>query len=326
MVQVIMTDKDKAYCDGVCAKLNSTGSNCSFISAHSFGEFSFKLFSGEKITCEYLSGIFELKKTVFVVSMTFYFKLPEDVWKIMLVSGEIKGESGIECIGKHSSKKDFLDGVIKFISDNPDLSLVPEFNGMECITGNACERLKKGYIRKISAKKLSEGYKVVILDLSPPYLSGAANLYDTTHTLTDALLRIIADDFSYKDIGQYLRSTGQGIMHFCSAEKTDDLYECTPKDIGKLVDAIKEWIRHTQYSYYFFINCSNIPFSFIYTTAILCDRFTVLNVKNDQRQNSLYNRELAYLTANMPSSCTVNYETLPCSFISDAALSEGENS
>jgi len=325
MVQVILADKDKSYCSSVCTKLNFSGKNCSFYSAHSFGDLPVKIFSGEKITYEYLSGIFDLKKTVFVVCMSFYFRFPEDVWKIMLVSGEIKGESGIEHIGKYSSKQDFFNGVIKFISDNPDLSLVPEFNGMECITGNACERLKKSYVRKISTKKLSEGYKVVILDLSPPYLSGSVNLHDTNQTLTDALLRIMADDFSYRDIGQYLTSTGEGIMHFRSAEKTDDLYECTPKDIGKLIDAIKEWIKHTQYSYYFFINCSNIPFSFIYTTAILCDRFTVLNVKNDQRQNSLYNRELAYLTANMPSSCTISYESLPCSLISDVAIPEGED-
>jgi hypothetical protein len=317
MVQVVVTDKDAAYCDIVCSRLNSRGKNYLFNSIHAFEDLSANLFSGMKITPECLSGFFDLKKTVFIVCMSLYFKLPADIWKIMLVPGEMNEESGIEHIGKYSSVNDFFKGVAKFITDNPDLSLVPQFNGMECITGNACERLKKGYVKRISAKKLSDGYKVVILDLSPPYLSGSTNFNDTNHTLTDALLRILADDFSYKDIGQYLTSTGEGVLHFRPAEKTDDLFECAPKDIGRLIESIKEWIKHTQYSYYFFINCSNIPFSFIYTTAILCDCFTILNVKNDHRQNSLYNNELSYLTANIPSSCKVKFESLPCSLTLD---------
>ena len=230
----------------------------------------------------------------------------------MLVSGDIKSDSDIEYINKFSSASYFSKSVVKFISDNPDLSLIPAFNGIECITGNACEMQKRIYLKRISSKKLSEGYKVVILNLSPPYLSDSANFCDTPHTLTDALLRIIADDFSHKDIGQYLTSAGEGILHFRPAEKTDDLFECSPKHIGNLIEAVREWIKHTQYSYYFYIYCSNIPFSFIYSTAVMCDYFTILNFKDEIRQNSIYNNELKYLIANIPSSCTVKYESLPC--------------
>ncbi len=123
------------------------------------------------------------------------------------------------------------------------------------------------------------------------------------------LLRIMADDLSCEDIGMFLAPRQDGSLQFRPAERADDLYECTPSYGRKLVGLIREWITRTNHQYFVIIQCAAVPFSLIYSIAVQTDELHLVNFEGLAFQSDSYNKEISFLLANLPGSCTL-METL----------------
>ena len=181
-----------------------------------------------------------------------------------------------------------------------------------CVIGSACTGIRLSAVEKARQKKLAEGFKVIQIDFCPSYLSDYPTADSSGHTLSDALLRIMADDLSCEDIGLFLAPRPDGSLQFRPAERADDLFECTPSYGRKFAGLIREWINHTNHQYYVIIHCAAIPFSLLYSIAVQSDELLLVNHQGLSFQSTSYNREIAYLLANLPASCKLEETMSAC--------------
>jgi hypothetical protein len=210
---------------------------------------------------------------------------------------------------KFGSLREILDAIDLFVSDHPCLDSAEREASLICVIGTACTGIRHSAIEKIRQKKLAEGRKVVQIDFCPSYLSDYPMTDSSGYTLSDALLRIMADDLSCEDIGMFLAPRQDGSLQFRPAERADDLYECTPSYGRKLVGLIREWITRTNHQYFVIIQCAAVPFSLIYSIAVQTDELHLVNFEGLAFQSDSYNKEISFLLANLPGSCTL-METL----------------
>lgn len=293
MVKIVFIDDDIYYCKTVCDSLSRMTDS-----------FSFGYISDTKLS--------EDVNVVYIYNPSC--KIDPDCFKhkIMLLETHASADWEDRSIFKYTSRKEMLDTIKKYTKDCPDLAFVPTTSGLSCIVGNACHKLKNFVISEIVSEKTAQGYKTVRLDIAPPYICDQKDISKSSYTLTDALLRISANDLSTKDIGLFLTVGQEGFLQFRTVERTDDLFECSPEQIQKLVKIIGEWIANNDYGYYFLINFSHVPFSFIYSCAILGDNLYIINTNQEKEKTALYNSELSHLISNIPDTCKVLKKVVKC--------------
>jgi hypothetical protein len=220
---------------------------------------------------------------------------------------------GVPNIYKYSSMADIISTIEQFINDNPNLSENSTSKGLTCVAGDACPALRRVCVANLIKDKLENGFKIVEIDFCPPFMSDFITPAASGYTLSDALLRVIADDLSHEDIGLFLTPDKDGNFHFRCVERTDDLFECSPTHVRRFIETVIKWVKHTNFTYHVIINCGGVPFSFIYTISVMCDSLVLVNNRNHSAEAFAYNKELSYLLANLPGSCKVCKENVSCS-------------
>lgn len=201
----------------------------------------------------------------------------------------------------------------KYLSDHPDFVPDKRKETICCIVGGVCPPLRLQYMQNLTREKMDKGVKVLRIDLCAPCFSDCPSSISQGYSLSDAFLKIMAQDLSYKDIGLFLSSMPDGSFRFRPVERADDLFECTPDDFRKFTDLVIQWVTYSGEPFYVLINCYGIPFSSIYAISVLCDRLLILNREDAPNSAAAYNRELGYLLSNLPGSCNVQEDLLSCS-------------
>lgn len=239
--------------------------------------------------------------------------VPDGAFKDNVSNFDRDNTGGVPNIYKYSSMTDIISKIEQYINDNPNLLANSTSKGLTCIAGDACSTLRKYTVSNLVKDKLEKGFKIVEIDFCPPFMSDFITPAASGYTLSDALLRVIADDLSHEDIGLFLSPARDGVFHFRCVERTDDLYECTPAHVRRFIDTVIKWVKLTNFAYHVIINCSSVPFSFIYTISVMCDTLLLVNNSSDSTGAFAYNKELSYLLANLPGSCKVIKEYVSCS-------------
>ena len=310
MIQILFLDQDRYYCQQVCSRINSLSSR--------FHCFDFP--SRDDPPLEDIVDISLLQvdweRTLVLYHPQQFFHPPEGSFVMLLNESLSDPGASLDTDGptvpgifKFGSVHEILDAIESFLSDHPALESAGKKVSLLCVIGSACPGIRKSAIEKIRQKKLAQGLKVIQIDFCPSYLSDYPVTDSSGYTLSDALLRIMADDLSCEDIGLFLAARPDGSLQFRPAERADDLFECTPAYGRKFVELIRRWITHTNNQYFVIIQCAAIPFSLIYSIAVQSDELHLVNHEGFTFQSASYNKEIGFLLANLPGSCTLQ-ETL----------------
>ncbi|MHB1453306.1 MAG: hypothetical protein ACYCYM_05045 [Saccharofermentanales bacterium] len=319
-IRVLFLDNDSQYCSTLCILLARSTSCFAFHDLHSYFKNGCRHSAGDpafSADCHDISAIgIEFTNTIILYNPSEYSNPPSDSHAIELtyVRNDTTLEPVDSSIYRYSSVCDFTLLLEEYISNNPQLADSLIHRNLCCVAGQACFKGRKNAVLELAAAKVREGYIPVLLEICPrheclfhPDVSGNGN------TLSDAFLRIMADDLQYNELGVYLYPADFNILNFRAFECTDDIFECSPDNIRKLVEIIRKWNEHTAFAHYIIISCHSIPFSFIYKASVLCDSLIILNMADADFNAAEYNRELSALIANLPDSCSVSRKNCTCS-------------
>lgn len=314
MIQILFLDQDRYYCQQVCSRINalSVRYHCSGFSAQDDPP-------SENI-CDMSQLRLDWETTLVLYHPQQFFHPPEGSFVMLLNESPCKSlsesdlsmgtdTSAIPGIFKFGSVHEILGMIEMFVSDHPGLDASDKKSQLMCVIGSACTGIRLSVIEKARQKKLAEGHKVIQIDFCPSYLSDYPTADSSGYTLSDALLRLMADDLSCEDIGLFLAPRPDGSLQFRPAERADDLFECTPSYGRKFVGLIREWISHGNHQYFVILQCAAIPFSLLYSIAVQSDELHLVNHQGLAFQSASYNKEIAFLRANLPGSCKLE-ETL----------------
>jgi hypothetical protein len=328
MIHILFLDQDRSYCRQVCSRLNSrsTRYRCLDSSAHkppiplpdSKEDRTPQAVDLSQIVIDWSS-------TLVVYHPQQYFHPPENSHTMILI--EIPdapdrnlpvGGGTIPYLYRYGSIQSMQATIEAYLDCHPGLSAKETSRQLLCVAGAACPTVRKRATDRIRQEKLEQGMKVVQLDFCPPYLGDYREVPPHGYSLSDAFLRLMADDLASKDLGTFLISGPDGTLQFRPFERADDLFECKPAHIRQFVELLREWMAHTTSPYFVFIQCAAIPFSFIYAAAVLCDGLLVVNPDSRSPAAVSYNKELGFLLANLPGSCHMEEVCFPCSCVESA--------
>lgn len=318
-IRVLFLDNDYQYCSTLSALLSRNTPGFSFHDRHSYFRRAYPSAAADSdntIDLWDISAIdIAFENTIVLYNPSEYSNPPSDSHAIMLTYSRhdssqepVKGS-----IYRYSSVCDFELLLEEYIEDHPQLADSLVHRNICCIAGQACSVVRKAAVLELASEKVREGYIPVLLEICPrheylfhPDTSGNGN------TLSDAMLRLMADDLQYNELGTYLYPADFNILNFRAFECTDDIFECSPDNIRKLLEIVRKWNEHTAYAHFIIINCHSIPFSFIYKASVLCDSLIILNMAEVDFNAPEYNRELSALLANLPDSCSVSRRNCGC--------------
>lgn len=306
MIEVLILDTDIYYCNSFCEHLNTITKDFTIFTLKTYIERYEKLNSEQFV--EYFSvyniSLLPLDFTKLVIIYNqIYFHNPPILENSLLLTETPTLNSDCKFIYKFDFAQNILNILESFVDANNDLKKIYKHNNLLCITGIACHDIRNNEIFNIRQHMQNEGYKVVQIDFCPPHFGNMTNSAQNNNTLTDALLRIMADDLSFEELGTFLDMRSDGTMQFRPIHRTDDLFECEIEIYRKFVELLRNWIEYSNYTHFVIINCYAIPFNIIYTVSVLCDQLLILNQNNLPINNFLHNKELANLLPNLPSSC-----------------------
>ncbi len=326
MINVLFLDKDDLYCKSVCAKLNSQQDK-DYLNFYDYEAYVKRFVqlksdlsetnSDNEIECplnytDLTNSNIDWDDTI-VIYNPMQYQMPDNIsFTILLCDVKPNNSEISNCLFKFESVKSMLSFLLGFVAEHPQLLKNTQENNLACISGTACPSLAQEEMLKFRKEKLSEGYKVITIDICPPYFCEYFPSKTTGFNLSDALLRVMADDLNAEEIGLFLSLKPDGSMQFNPIERSDDFYECTPDNYRRFVEIIRKWIKHSNNNYYVIIFCYAVPFSYIYSIAVLCDKFILLNQENDPVRTKLFIKELNFLLSNLPSSCKVTERLLSC--------------
>ncbi len=319
MVLILFLDNDPSYCQRVCSRLHLASSRFRCFDRSSYC-FSIPVPDNQPKALDLgLLGI-DWETTLVVYHPQQYFDPPEKAY-VMILSESLEdrndgstdsAELPIDRIYKYDSMQAMLSSLEAFIERHPDLSNGNGKGSLMCIVGTACPLLRHKELDRIRQEKFESGLKVIQIDFCPPYLGDCPDTPSHGYSLSDALLRLMAEDISSEDLGMYLMPRADGTLQFRPMERADDLFECKPAHIRRFVELVREWMIHSNDSYTVFIQCSAIPFSFVYAAAVLCDVLLILNSGSGGSSAVSYGKELGFLLANLPGSCRMEEIALYC--------------
>lgn len=328
MVKILILDQDILYCRRVCAQINLKSSDYMCYNQSDYNNGSPLL--TDLSNCEHIDIHQEIinlcsyeiswNSTLVIYNPDQFYNPPDESNSIMLTEISMSdnlafNENSICRIDKYCSLTIMMDRINTYLQNHPALLPVVQEGRLICVLGAACPLLRMREIDTIIQEKLGKGLKVVRLDLCPPYFSGFPISESAGYTLSDAFLRLMADDLSYDDFGLFLVSRADGSLQFRPIERADDLFECKPDHFRKFVGLLHNWIINTNYQYVVIINCYAIPFSSVYAIAVLCDQLILLNQDKTSSKTNSYNKELSYLLPNLPNTCEVHESLLVCAEI-----------
>jgi hypothetical protein len=234
-----------------------------------------------------------------------------------IVLTDLRPDAGNESpkgsIYRYASSCDFVLLLEEYLQENPSLTEKRYPRNVWCIAGQTCGLGRSEAILELAAAKLRDGFVPVLLEIAPRHERLFRSEYpDDGRSLSDAMLRLMADDLTFDELGTYMTPQESGMLTFRAFECTDDLFECSPEDIRRLVALLRQWNEFTAWSHFILIICCGVPFSFIYKASILCDQLMILNRAGDRFNASEFNRELSALISNLPDSCSVQINDIPC--------------
>jgi len=325
MIQILLLDQDRSYCQRVCSRLNSSSTRFQCFDSSDYkhpipildrnDNLAHRAVDLARIEADWES-------TLVIYHPQQYFHPPEKSYTMILSESpkDLNGNANsdrltIDGIYKYDSLQSMRASIEAYLDLHPDLSEMEEKRNLMCVIGAACPIRRKKAVERIRQEKLELGLRVVQIDFCPPYLSDYSDAPTHGYSLSDAFLRLMADDLSYEDLGMFLIPRADGTLQFRPIERADDLFECKPAHIRKFVELVREWLVHTSSPYFVFIQCAAIPFSFIYATAVLCDALLLVNPDIRDSSAVSFNKELGFLLANLPGSCRMEEISLPCSNI-----------
>lgn len=318
-IRVLFLDNDSQYCSTLAALLSRSMSGLSFQDRHSYfakGCLPSAAVSDNNTDCYDISTInIAFDNTIVLYNPSEFRNPPSHSHAIMLtyIRQDSSQEPVKSSIYRYSSVCDFVLLLEEYLEDHPQLADSLAHRNICCIAGQACSIARKAAVLELAGEKVREGYIPVLLEICPrheclfhPDISGNGS------TLSDAMLRLMADDLQYNELGTYLYPSDFNILNFRAFECTDDIFECSPDNIRKLMEIVRKWNEHTADAHYIMICCHSIPFSFIYKASVLCDSLIILNMADSDFNAPEYNRELSALLANLPGSCTVSRRNCIC--------------
>ena len=323
MIQILFLDQDRSYCQRVCSRLNAGSTRFQCFDSSDYKHpvpipdsnvgLLHRAVDLARIEADWGS-------TLVVYNPQQYFHPPEKSYTMILSeslddSNRNADSDGLPIAGiyKYDSVQSIWASIEEYLGSHPDLSAMEGEKNLMCVAGAACPARRKKAIDRIRQEKLELGLKVVQIDFCPPYLSDYSDAPTHGYSLSDAFLRLMADDLSYEELGMFLIPRADGTLQFRPIERADDLFECKPAHIRKFVELVREWIDHASSPYFVFIQCAAIPFSFIYAVAVLCDALLLVNPDSKDSSSIAFNKELGFLLANLPGSCHMEEISLPCS-------------
>ncbi|MHB1484637.1 MAG: hypothetical protein ACYCYI_08220 [Saccharofermentanales bacterium] len=325
MIKILLLERDDFYCRRVCAQINSISKIYKCYNKLDYSK-EFQLIDNSHIKGNHdlyrevidLGSLeIDWPSTLVIYNSSQFYNPPENSNSIMLAENSLSEIPGIDensfCqIYKYCSLTAMIDKIDDYLRNHPSLIPVPRMKSLICILGAACPSLRAGAIDKIVQEKLETGIKVVRLDFCPSYFSDFPVSESKGYTLSDAFLRLMADDLSYDDFGIFLVPRADSTLQFRPIERADDLFDCTPDHFRKFIVLLQKWVTETDNRYFIIINCYAIPFSSVYAIAVLCDQLILLNQDKIPARTKSYNKEMSYLLANLPNSCEVQEMLLAC--------------
>lgn len=313
MIQILFLDQDRFYCQQVCSRINSLSGRFRCY------DLSLRDEPPEDI-CDISLLRVDWERTLVLYHPQQFFHPPQDSYVMLLNESPSSTDSCFDAsnpivpgIYKFGTVHEILDAIESFLSDHPALAAADRKASLMCVIGSACPGIRRNAIENVRQKKLSQGLKVIQIDFCPSYLSDYPLTDSSGNTLSDALLRIMADDLSFEDFGTFLIPRPDGSFQFRPAGRADDLFECTPAYGRKFVELLRKWIIHTHDQYFVIIQCVAIPFSLIYSIAVLSDELCLVNQEGSALQTASYNKEIGFLLANLPGSCNLQETISACS-------------
>jgi len=248
-----------------------------------------------------------------------FFHPPDNSYSMILHESPLGSDPDTDCrdspipgIYKYGSLQVMLETIDFFLIHHPDFSLPNKKSNLMCVLGNTCPALRQTMIGKMKQEKQELGFKVVQIDFCPPYFCDYPAPFPSGLTLSDAFLRLMADDLSYEDLGTFLSPGADGTLQFRPIERADDLFECKPEHVRQFMERVLKWIAYTNSQYYVFVQCFAVPFSFIYTIATGSDELLLINQEDSTSRTLSYNKEVSCLLANLPGSCSMREVLVPC--------------
>ena len=218
MIQILLLDQDRYYCKQVCAEINTRWNTLICFDSLSYpsplpipGQGADSNFSKrplqESSDMQTFGAVdmnmlsIEWDSTLVIYHPQQFFHPPENAHTIILseipvdlsesADGKTPQPYGIY---KYGSLQDLLKTIDCYLIHHPDLSMAVRSIDMTCILGSACPALRQRAIDEMKQEKLEQGRKVVQIDFCPPYLSDQPVSHSSGYSLSDALLRLMADD------------------------------------------------------------------------------------------------------------------------------------
>lgn len=331
MIKILFLDQDALYCRRVCSQINLKAKYYKSYDQYDYFEdtnsltcIPGKLFCDNSLFRNNCREVIDLSasaidwnSTLVIYNPSQFYNPPENSNSMMLFESllaEIPGsDAGSIChINKYCSLTAMLDKIDMYLQSHPSLMPSIHENNLICAIGAACPEMRSKELASITLENLEKGMKVARLDLCPPYFSDFPVSDSTGNSLSDAFLRLMADDLSFEDFGLFLVPKPDGSLQFRPFERADDLFECKPEHFRLFTELLLKWISHTNNQYLVIINCYAIPFSSVYTIAVLCDQLILINQDKISTRTNSYNKELGYLLSNLPTSCDVREMLLTC--------------
>jgi hypothetical protein len=316
MVQVFILDIDVNYVRTVSASLNKATQHFCCVDYFSESNQIQHISEPNHLTVSGDLSILAIPwdRSLVIYHPDYFYNPPEIFHHIMLTESNTSAHS-VSSLFKYTSLSEFIRRIDEYIQNCPSLSERSLDSNRMCIAGNTCSALRHKTVTSLIREKSSQGFRVILIDLSPPYCCLFPCNSKSPHTMTDAFLRLMADDLIEGEIGHYIipdENCG-GFYLFRPVEKTDDLFECTPDLLRRLIVLLGEWMESMNCSYYALIHCGAVPFSFIYSISVLCDTLVLVNSNQVTNRSAQYERELSHLLANLPNSCKIVKEMVCCS-------------
>lgn len=342
MVSILLLDLDSFYCRQVCKLINTHSQNYTCYDAASYknpiliepavhqadyafdssintqvnGSAAFSQYQFAPVDLSLLQ--IEWESLLVIYQPQQFFNPPPDAHVMVLmetpVGSTIQDEfhTPVSGIYKYCSLTSMLQKIQEFIQANPLAIPIMDSCNFVCVLGSACPTLRKKWIDDFIEKKRDEGRQIVRLDLCPPCFSLLPVGSCCGNNLSDAFLRLMADDLNFEEMGVFLSPDVNGTLCFRPFERADDLFECKPDHMRQFIELLRKWVIHNGSQYYVLIQCHAVPFSFIYAIAVLCDNIILINKEDRDLMNISYNKELGHLLANLPGSCDLSELTFLC--------------
>ncbi|MHB8962434.1 MAG: hypothetical protein ACYC5K_04700, partial [Saccharofermentanales bacterium] len=319
-IRVLFLDNDVQYCSTLAALLTRNTADFSFhgISSYYDGSISpptvLMSQASDRLDISTLEVAFS--STIIFYNPSEYCSPPPESHVVILAyqSENPSQEPAVRSIYRYSPACDFILLLEEYIEQNPQLADELIHRNLCCITGQACGKARKSAILELAATKVQDGLIPVLVEICPRHdCLFHPDTYGNGNTLSDAMLRLMAGDLNHEELGTYMVPAGFHMLQFRAFECTDDIFECSPDNIRRLVEVLRKWDEHTAHSHFIIISCHSIPFSFIYKACVVCDSLILLNMADSDFNASEYNRELSSLLANLPGSCSISRKSCFCS-------------